>query len=89
MTFMPFLKAHEERVKEEREKIDWTAWLHGHYVLRAIGAAISNKVSYPQSPVSITEPPKANESVSTMAENMRIYALGHNRRLELRKGGKK
>ena len=41
----------DEYEKEEQKKvdlIDYTAWLNGLYVLRAIGAAIDNKSKYPE-----------------------------------------
>ena len=43
-----YAKEHEKEMQRQADLLDYSAWLNGLYVLRAIGAAIDNKSKYPE-----------------------------------------
>lgn len=47
--------AYIKKLEEQRELINYTAWIQGQYNLASIGAAMSKKVKYPQKPFGFKE----------------------------------
>lgn len=43
-----YAKEHEKEMQKQADLLDYSAWLNGLYVLRAIGTAIDNKSKYPE-----------------------------------------
>lgn len=43
-----YAKEHEKEMQRQADLLDYSAWLNGLYVFRAICAAIDNKSKYPE-----------------------------------------
>lgn len=43
-----YAKEHEKEMQRQADLLDYSAWLNGLYVLRAIDAVIDNKSKYPE-----------------------------------------
>lgn len=43
-----YAKEREKEMQRQADLLDYSAWLNGLYVLRAIGAVIDNKRKYPE-----------------------------------------
>ena len=55
-TIKPFVKAFNDKKEEERATINYTAWLNGIYVSKAIGACFSKNFKYPDKPIEEEKP---------------------------------
>lgn len=58
----PFFKAFE--LKQENE--DMIAWQHGVYIQMAVASTLSDKVTYPKEPISVTN--KKREQITPMTK---------------------
>lgn len=47
-----FVKAYKSKLEDQREVINFTAWVNGAYITKAL-AAVFGKSKYPQKPVAI------------------------------------
>lgn len=56
-----FLREHNKRARAEAqaeaEKIEYTAWLNGVYIQRAVASVLSKKAKYPKQPLGKEEEP--------------------------------
>lgn len=50
-----YQETYIKKLEEQRELINYTAWIQGQYNLTSIGAAMSKKVKYPQKPFGFKE----------------------------------
>lgn len=84
-TLQPFIMAYEQKQKDDMERLDYSAWLNGLYVMRAVGAAFSDKVKYFEKPLSNQEQPEPKSNDEAAAAGFAIYAAEFNKQFE--KGG--
>ena len=73
----PFAKVFKNKKEEEREIINYTAWLNGIYVSRAIGSCFSKENHYPQSPIDLT-----GKNQLTLKQKLELWALAVNTEFE-------
>ena len=65
--FFNYLDAYERNVKEEYQKIDFTAWLHGFYIDYAL------KINHPfakKAKKYLEKPIQSDKSTSTLSRNL-------------------
>ena len=48
----PFIQAYKELNIEKNEFTNYTAWLNGIYILKAIAACFAKNEAYPETPIS-------------------------------------
>nr|WP_238725263.1 hypothetical protein [Diplocloster agilis]MBU9745736.1 hypothetical protein [Diplocloster agilis] len=59
--------------------IDYTAWLHGAYILNAVQSALNpKKVKYPKSPINVKE----KETPLSETEKFKLWVMEFNKRFE-------
>lgn len=66
-------KAFQHKQEEKRATINYTSWLNGIYISKAISACFSKDAHYPQIPIDLT---RKNER--TMKEKLELWALAVN-----------
>lgn len=83
-----YQEEYEKERQEEADMIDYTAWLHGAYFLRAINAVASKNGQYPEKPLRQDEREKIEDEnpTKTAALNFANYAAAFNKQFE-KKGG--
>lgn len=73
--------------KEEYDRIDYTSWLQGRYLMQAVGACFSKKSQYPTQPYSYKNI-EQNENISDelraeiAAKKFEAYAEVFNKKFE-------
>lgn len=74
-----FQDVYNDRIKEQAELIDYTAWRNGMYVLNAVQAAlIPKKVKYPDKPYSRQSRP---EELSP-EEEFKLWVAAYNQKFK-------
>lgn len=68
--------ARVKELEEQRELINYTAWLQGQYNLTAIGSALSKKAHYPKQPFAMRE----KQSGLSGEEQFVLWIAEYNRR---------
>jgi len=64
-----YQKEYLERIKDEYNKIDYTAWKHGEYIVAAIQTAlIPKKAKYPKQPFGMQQEEKEKIPQKLQAE---------------------
>lgn len=74
-----FDEAYRLKIEDEYRKINYTAWLHGQYVMSAIGACLSKDAKYPEKPL---EPSKEQNQSRSDAEGFEAWAIAFNMEFE-------
>lgn len=57
--FGVYQKVHEKEEQKKADLIDYTAWLHGLYVRRAVLSVFEKSAKYPEEPLTESEKEKA------------------------------
>ena len=57
-----YAKEHEKGMQRQADLLDYSAWLNGLYVLRAIDAAIDNKSKYPEERFGVSQKEAVEQS---------------------------
>lgn len=73
-----YQNAYIEKMEEQRDVMNYKAWLYGQYNLAAIGAAMSKKVRYPQKPFVFQE----KDNGLSAEERFMLWVDEFNRRFE-------
>ena len=71
---------YEFREQLRRDDEDYRAWLHGQYILSAIGAAVDGKkCPYPTEPFSVAQRREEQEEASQYAaDRFKAFAMAFN-----------
>lgn len=70
--------ARVRELEEQSKLMDYSAWLNGVYVARAVGSCLSNKVKYPFNPISLQQ---QTEELSE-TERFKLWIAEYNSRFE-------
>ena len=76
-----FLQVKSDEEKQKGEIMNYTAWLNGLYVARAVASVMSKKSKYPKKPISDKDSEFVDSIVVT--EDMSEEAKEHTRQLLL------
>lgn len=57
-----YAKEHEKGMQRQADLLDYSAWLNGAYVFRAINAALSKNGKYPEEQLSVSGEEKEEDS---------------------------
>ena len=76
----PWERMYEFKEQLRRDEEDYAAWIHGQYILAAIGAAIDGKKSpYPAEPFSVTQRRDEEEMArQTAVDRFAAFAMAFN-----------
>jgi len=77
-TIKPFVKAFNDKKEEERATINYTAWLNGIYVSKAISACFSKNCKYPDKPIDLGIKKETEEKPLSHAERFGAWAIAFN-----------
>lgn len=88
----PFLKAFEDRKREERDSMNAHAYLIGRYVCDAIATCFAKNHKYPDKPIDMRTPEEIAEYQMSdeYVERLRLvekYKMLENERLKRKNGG--
>lgn len=72
----PFAKAFKSKQEEKQATINYTAWLNGIYISRAIGSCFSKDNHYPEKPIDLFE--KEEEKIHNQATVFEAWSIAHN-----------
>ena len=79
----PFAKVFKDKKEEEREIINYTAWLNGIYIRDAIGSCLSKNGHYPDKPLDLKMKPL---TVKENAEQFGNFATAFNNKFKKSEG---
>lgn len=77
-----YWEEYEKKRQEDVDLIDYTAWLNGRYIMRAIGATMVNENEYPEKPFHVLnkeEEWKNENPTKAAAIDFGNYAAAFNR----------
>ena len=77
MRYQPFM---QERMRQKHDDESRLGWMHGVYVSRAIGASMSKRAKYPQTPIDFYERPEPEEEAQPISdfERFKAFAMVYN-----------
>lgn len=85
---LPFLKAYEERKREELKQINFASWMSGIYVSYSIASVMGDKNIYPERPLPLFESEEDEDSRRKQeAEAFGAYAAMFNKEFKERREG--
>lgn len=73
-----YQNAKKDDVERQQKIIDYTGWLNGMYVTRAISSCFSKRGRYPNQPISLNE---ERQELSD-EEKFKIWIAEHNRKFD-------
>lgn len=78
-----YQESKQKELEEQSKLMDYSAWLNGVYVAKAIGSCFSNKVKYPVNPITLQQHPDADLSET---EKFKLWIAEFNSRFDEKKG---
>jgi len=69
----PFKEAFKQKKEEETALMNYSAWLHGIYVGKAIGSNFNKNVDYPNKPLDLTA-----KNEMSIGQKLELWAISVN-----------